>query len=770
MKKITSYIVFCWMLFFINQSIAQTHVFAQIKGAPIDVSGWNLQGQARVGNVTSNNNSELILCNAVAFKSGAIFFNQPIDLGICSKWVAEFDFRINDGTAADGIAFCFLDVPPVGFVQGAGLGIPSTANGLKVCFDTYNNCATPTTFEMPKIELRWGVGYSECTAGQPTISNAAGTLSAVRSTNYSHAKVNYDKGNIDVYLNGTLVLSGFQEFKFTGYLGFTASTGGSTDNHSIKNVMIYTDMPPSVASVGVPAPVCPYNPISLGTTSNSNYIYSWSPATGISDIHSSSPTLQLNNSTDSVINAKYIVSTAFATNPGCISQDSVVVQIRPRPIINFGLPDICLDDAFAKFTDSSYTKDANGLPFTYLWKFGDALHSTLANPDSSLLQNPLHHYSAIGNYQVSLRVTSSAGCTDSLFKPFVVNGANPVPNFNIINAASLCSNNPVLIQDNSSVDFGSITKVAIYWDKIAAPLDSVIDTKTSKGKQYSNNYASFMQPASNTYQILYRTYSGISCMKEIIKTVSLLAAPKVQFSQLQGICDYMAPIQFTQAIVSGNLTGAGNYFGRGVTAPGIFDPTIAGTGLDTIGYRFLANNSCVDTAYQTINVWTSPTVNAGPDFYVLEGGTTTMQASATGNQLNYVWSPSIYLDDPTILLAACSPKTDTQYVLKVTDINGCINSDTVNVKVLFNPQIPNVFSPNGDNINDTWVIKYLDSYPDCIVQVFTRSGQPIYYSNGYSVPWDGRYRGKPLPIGTYYYIIKSEMSKKLLSGSITIIR
>jgi gliding motility-associated-like protein len=184
----------------------------------------------------------------------------------------------------------------------------------------------------------------------------------------------------------------------------------------------------------------------------------------------------------------------------------------------------------------------------------------------------------------------------------------------------------------------------------------------------------------------------------------------------------------------------------------------------------LANNTCVDTAYQTINVWASPTVNAGPDFFVLEGGTTTMHASANGNQLNYLWTPSIYLDDPSVLLAACSPKTDTQYVLKVTDINGCVNADTVNVKVLFNPLIPNVFSPNGDNINDTWIIKYLDSYPDCIIQVFTRTGQPIYYSNGYSIPWDGKYNGKPLPIGTYYYIIKSEMGKKLLSGSITIIR
>ena len=369
-----------------------------------------------------------------------------------------------------------------------------------------------------------------------------------------------------------------------------------------------------------------------------------------------------------------------------------------------------------------------------------------------------------------MSVKSNSGCIDSLFKSFVVNGANPVPNFNIINATNLCSNNTVLIQDNSSVDFGSITKQVIYWDKINAPTDSVQDVQTYRGKVYSKNYNSFSQPATATYQILYRSYSGISCMNEITKTVTLLAAPQLQFLALNSICDNLAAIQFKEASVLGNMPGTGTYFGRAVSSSGIFDPTIAGIGLDTIGYRFVASNTCLDTAYQTINVWPSPTVNAGPDFFVLEGGTKTMNATASGNQLTFLWSPAIYLDDPLILLAACTPKSDTQYVLKVTDINGCMNTDTVNVKVLHNPLIPNVFSPNGDNINDTWVIKYLDSYPDCIVQIFTRSGQQIFSSNGYSVPWDGKYNGQPLPVATYYYIIKSVMGKKLLSGSVTIIR
>src|SRR5262249_10853320 len=158
--------------------------------------------------------------------SGAVFYNQPINLSLCNKWIAEFDFRMYDGTGADGIAFCFLDVPPVGFVNGGGLGIPSTANGLKVCFDTWNNCIPfdPNTVHqnMPKIEIRWGRGYDdnsnpnnlivgECLPG-PTRDNSDGKISFIRSPDYSHAKITYDSGNIQVYVNDSLYLSGYQQF------------------------------------------------------------------------------------------------------------------------------------------------------------------------------------------------------------------------------------------------------------------------------------------------------------------------------------------------------------------------------------------------------------------------------------------------------------------------------------------------------------------------------------------------------------------------------
>ncbi|ASU34313.1 gliding motility-associated C-terminal domain-containing protein [Mucilaginibacter xinganensis] len=60
------------------------------------------------------------------------------------------------------------------------------------------------------------------------------------------------------------------------------------------------------------------------------------------------------------------------------------------------------------------------------------------------------------------------------------------------------------------------------------------------------------------------------------------------------------------------------------------------------------------------------------------------------------------------------------------------------------------FSPNGDGINDCWYIKNIDNYPKADVSVFSRYGQRVFQSIGYSKPWDGRFNGAYLPAGTYY--------------------
>ena len=140
-------LLFLWILIFCSSYSISQVIFAELQGSPdMDITGWNIAGAAYTGDTggdTDNFNNELILTDAVNSTSGAIFYSEPIDLGTCNQWNVKFDFRMYEGSAADGIAFCFLDVPPTGFVSGGGVGIPSTANGIKVVLDTYNNCGGP---------------------------------------------------------------------------------------------------------------------------------------------------------------------------------------------------------------------------------------------------------------------------------------------------------------------------------------------------------------------------------------------------------------------------------------------------------------------------------------------------------------------------------------------------------------------------------------------------------------------------------------------------
>lgn len=104
-------------------------------------------------------------------------------------------------------------------------------------------------------------------------------------------------------------------------------------------------------------------------------------------------------------------------------------------------------------------------------------------------------------------------------------------------------------------------------------------------------------------------------------------------------------------------------------------------------------------------------------------------------------------------------------------MDGCalIDSVELTIKVL-SIVPPNVFSPNNDGINDTWEIPGLQNFPNCTVEVFNRYGQLIFKSNGYPKNWDGTFNHQAVPIGTYYFIIKTGQSTNPVSGSVLIIR
>jgi gliding motility-associated-like protein len=80
--------------------------------------------------------------------------------------------------------------------------------------------------------------------------------------------------------------------------------------------------------------------------------------------------------------------------------------------------------------------------------------------------------------------------------------------------------------------------------------------------------------------------------------------------------------------------------------------------------------------------------------------------------------------------------------------------------------VPNVFTPNGDGYNETFLIRLLELYPDNELNVYSRWGQPVYRAEGYRNGWTG----EGLAAGTYYYSLLLRRTGKLLKGWVEVVR
>jgi gliding motility-associated-like protein len=95
---------------------------------------------------------------------------------------------------------------------------------------------------------------------------------------------------------------------------------------------------------------------------------------------------------------------------------------------------------------------------------------------------------------------------------------------------------------------------------------------------------------------------------------------------------------------------------------------------------------------------------------------------------------------------------------------------TVNVVEDYNITPNNIITPNGDGVNDKWVIGNLSAYPTNQVSIFDKAGRLIYQENNYQNGWDGTLNGVPLHENTYYFVITFGPGIKPKKGFITLVR
>lgn len=184
-------------------------------------------------------------------------------------------------------------------------------------------------------------------------------------------------------------------------------------------------------------------------------------------------------------------------------------------------------------------------------------------------------------------------------------------------------------------------------------------------------------------------------------------------------------------------------------------------------------NTCVKTDDVVISMRPKPGVSAGNDKTIYIGDAVTLQGSGAGSP---TWTPSSSLTGANTYTPQAKPAVTTTYTLTVKDNNNCTSSDDVVVNVVPNcMKVMLAFTPNGDGVNDKWIVT--DNGGNCTeqvhVNVYNRYGGLVYKNDNYQNNWDGTYNGKPVADGTYYYVVTYKLINgrtASLQGDVTIVR
>jgi gliding motility-associated-like protein len=185
-------------------------------------------------------------------------------------------------------------------------------------------------------------------------------------------------------------------------------------------------------------------------------------------------------------------------------------------------------------------------------------------------------------------------------------------------------------------------------------------------------------------------------------------------------------------------------------------------------------NGGVDSVVRTfrLGIDPMPVAAASPNLITLG---TTAQLNATGaNALNYTWlavgGTGIVGSGATINVR---PAVTTTYAVVVNNSFGYQATVPVLLTVIVDYKLVpnNLVTPNGDGVNDKWVIPNIDMYPDNEVIVYDKAGRSVFTKRGYNNEWDGTLNGTKLKEDAYFYVIKFNKDGALpIRGYVSIVR
>lgn len=458
-----------------------------------------------------------------------------------------------------------------------------------------------------------------------------------------------------------------------------------------------------------------------------------------------------------------------------------------------------------QFSDST---SSFGQVVGWNWNFGDGTTSTL--------QNPSHVYNANGIYNVWLTVTDASGCQDSVTHPVTV--ATPTM-FPSASPAAVCPGFDS--QLNAGLNHPYSSQYSYAWSPAATLSNTSINNPIASPSSTTMYYVTASDPTT-----------GCSATDSVL--VTLITPPDISAINNVAVCEtYTFP-----AVPGTSLSvGAAYFTGAGGTGTQYNAGNSYSTVGTTTFYAYDNSGGCLDEESFNVTIVPAPIVDLGPDVSICLNAQTTLDATSTG--ASYSWNnnstgPTLTVstagnywvevsengctNSDTVQVTVLSPPSFTlgvdtvvcdppfeispsgvyssylwqdgssnptftvvvpgNYSVTVTDASGCAGSANIEVGNGCQPVIivPNVFTPNGDEVNDTFFVNAENIVKYQLI-IVNRWGNLIREFDAITDEWDGTTEnGNPASQGVYFwkinysYIDGIEEVSKEISGNVTLIR
>lgn len=520
--------------------------------------------------------------------------------------------------------------------------------------------------------------------------------------------------------------------------------------------------------------------------------YSWSPATGLSNASIGNPV------------ASPLTTTVYEVtieNNTCIKVDTVIVTVKPLPVVQLS------NDTVICFGDSAKLSASGGVSF--LWSPAQGMNNTsIANPSVSPAQTSVY----------TVLVTDTNGCSSQASVTIEV---KPLPAVNAGLDVSICEGSLANLNVVGGISYSWAPAAGLSSTAIATPSagpaatteytvtvtgnngcfnkDTVVVTVNPSnlsvgatatvvscyGKS-DGTATAIVTGGSGSYNYMWfpGSYTSGSVQNLVAGTYSVMVTDAVTSCRDTGMVTIIQPPDFSIAASSQDatcglpngsaavaVTGTGAFTYSWSTNPA--QTTSAATGLSmgvyTVSVYDTAN--CRKDATVTIN-------DQGPVGASFITSGTTGDAPLTVSFTNTTTNGNVYIWDfgdgngATTTNASHVYETPGTYEVVLTAINApCSDTArvTINALVPLDFIIPNVFTPNGDNINDLFTIKG-QGMTDFSAKIFNRWGEALYEWYDPAAGWDGGDQDD----GTYFYIIQftplQATVPSVYTGSVTLIR